>query len=66
MSHKRHHKFNLGKALAPVTKPLFHEAKEIMNTPKEVLDKGMDIVQTNFLPLLIVGGGIVAIIVLRR
>jgi hypothetical protein len=66
MGHRKHRGLkSIGRALQHGSKEIWHTAHEVITTPTHLVDTGANILQSNFLPILIVGG-IVAVVVLRR
>jgi hypothetical protein len=62
---KRNGLKSFGRALQHGSKEVFHEFSHVLNTPGHIAEQAASTLSSNFLPLLIVGG-IVAVVVLRK
>lgn len=69
MSHKHHHKFSLkgvGKAISNGSKEIFHEVKHLADQPGQVTNKMADAISSNMTPILLVGGLVAVVILMKR
>jgi hypothetical protein len=62
---KRNGLRSVGRALQHGSEEIFHVGKSIVLTPTHIAETAASTLSSNFLPLLIVGG-LVAIVVLRK
>lgn len=62
--HKR--KFNFIKTVGKITKPLTKMANKVVNTQLNVEKNLSKSLETNFLPILIIGGGLVGLYLLKK